>query len=152
MTTNTIVEPKQSCTNSSLRAEESEGNSVQPKGRARSSLAEFFPPRTPVPKGKCGDIPYTEALDSIKTISVEPDGRVAVCENFYIGNAFESDIIRILEIYDPFRIPEAKSILEKGMNGLAQWAEKRGVKPRTEGYYNICHMCTDLRERAKTAL
>ena len=130
-----------------LHVEESEGNSVQPKGRARSSLAEFFPPRTPVPKGKCGEMPYTEALDSVKTISVEPDGRVAVCENFYIGNSFESDIIDILENYDPFRIPEARSILEKGMDGLTKWAKKRGVEPRSEGYYNICQMCTDLRER-----
>jgi len=133
-----------------LHVEESQGNNVQPKGRARSSLAEFFPPRTSVPKGKCGDIPYTEKLDSIKTISIEPDGRVAVCENFYIGNAFKSDIIEILENYDPFKIPEAKSILEKGMDGLTKWAKKRGVEPRPEGYYNICHMCTDLRKRTNS--
>ncbi len=134
-----------------LQVEESEGNSVQPKGKARSSLAEFFPPRTAMPKGKCGDIPYTEKLDSVKTISVEPDGRVAVCENFYIGNAFKSDIIDILENYDPFKIPEAKSILEKGMDGLIKWAKKKGVEPRPEGYYNICHLCTDLRERTSIA-
>jgi MoaA/NifB/PqqE/SkfB family radical SAM enzyme len=134
-----------------LQVEESEGNSVQPKGRARSSLTEFFPPRTSVPKGKCGEMPYTEVLDSVKTISVEPDGRVAVCENFYIGNAFKSNIIDILENYDPFRIPEAKSILEEGMDGLTKWAKNRGVEPRPEGYYNICHMCTDLRERTSTA-
>jgi hypothetical protein len=133
------------------QVEESEGNSVQPKGRARSPLAEYLPPRTSVPKGKCGEMPYTEALDSVRTISVEPDGRVAVCENFHIGNAFKSGIIDILENYDPFRIPEAKSILEKGMDGLTKWAEKRGFEPRLEGYYNICHMCTDLRERASTA-
>ena len=47
----------------SLNVEESKGNNVQPRGRALSSLAEFLPPRTPVPKGKCGDIPYTEPLD-----------------------------------------------------------------------------------------
>jgi MoaA/NifB/PqqE/SkfB family radical SAM enzyme len=130
-----------------LQVEESEGNSVQPKGRARSSLAEFFPPRTPAPRGKCGEVPYTEVLDSVKTILIEPDGRVAVCEDFYIGNAFKSDIIDILENYDPFKIPEAKSILEKGMDGLIKWAKQRNVEPRPEGYYNICHMCTDLRER-----
>jgi len=130
------------------QVEESKGNVVQPKGRARSSLAEFFPPRTPMPKGKCGEMPYTEALDSIKAISIEPDGRVAVCENFYIGNAFKSDIIDILENYDPFKIPEAKSILEKGMDGLVRWAKKKGVEPQPEGYCNICHMCTDIRERA----
>jgi len=134
-----------------LQVEESAGNNVQPKGRARSSLAEFFPPRTSVPKGKCGDIPYTEKLDSVKTISVEPDGRVGVCEDFYIGNAFQSDIIDILENYDPFKIPEAKSMLENGMDGLIKWAKKRGVDPRPEGYYNICHACTDLRKRISTA-
>jgi len=127
---------------------ESEGNVVQPKGRASSSLAEFFPPRTPGPKGKCGEMPYTEMLDSVKAISIEPDGKVAVCENFYIGNAFKSDIIDILENYDPFKIPEAKSILEKGMGGLMKWAKKKGIEPKPEGYYNICHMCIDIRERA----
>jgi len=134
-----------------LQVEESAGNNVQPKGRARSSLAEFFPPKTSVPKGKCGEMPYTEKLDSVKTISVEPDGRVAVCENFYIGNAFKSDIIDILENYDPFKIPEAKSTLERGIGGLIKWAKKRGVEPRPEGYYNICHICIDLRERTSTA-
>jgi MoaA/NifB/PqqE/SkfB family radical SAM enzyme len=134
-----------------LHVEESEGNNVRPEGRAFSSLAEFFPPRTRVPKGKCGDIPYTEALDSVKTISIEPDGRVAVCKNFYVGDAFESDIIDILENYDPFRISEIKSILEEGMDGLVKWAKKRGAEPKLEGYYDICDMCTDLRERANTA-
>jgi len=134
-----------------LHVEEGEGNNAQPEGRARSSLAEFLPPRTLVPKGKCGDIPYTEALDTVRTISIEPDGRVAVCKNFHIGNAFESDIIGILDDYDPFKIPEAKSILEKGMDGLIEWAKKRGVEPKPEGYYNVCHMCTDLRERATIA-
>jgi MoaA/NifB/PqqE/SkfB family radical SAM enzyme len=129
---------------------ESEGNNVQPEGRALSSLAEFLPPRTSVPKGKCGDIPYTEALDSVRTISIEPDGRVTVCKNFHIGNTFETDIIDILEDYDPFKIPLAKTILEKGMDGLIDWAKKSGVEPKQEGYYNICHMCTDLRERAST--
>jgi MoaA/NifB/PqqE/SkfB family radical SAM enzyme len=133
-----------------LQVEESAGNNVQPKGKARSSLAGFFPPRTSVPKGKCGDVPYTEKLDSVKTISIEPDGRVSVCENFYIGNALNSDIIDILENYDPFKIPEAKSILEKGMDGLIKWAEKKGVEPRPEGYYDICHLCTDLRKRTSS--
>jgi len=132
------------------QVEESVGNNVQPKGRALSSLTEFFPPTTLVPKGKCGEMPYTEKLDSVKTISVEPDGRIAVCENFHIGNAFKSDIIDILENYDPYKIPEAKAMLEKGMDGLTKWADNRNVQPRPEGYYNICHMCTDLRERAST--
>ena len=133
-----------------LHVEESGGNSVQPQGRALSSLAEFLPARKSVPVGKCGDAPYTEPLDSIKTISIEPDGKVAVCKNFYIGNTFQTGIMDILDGYDPFEIPEAESILEKDMEGLINWAKKRGVEPKPEGYHSICHMCTDLRERAGT--
>jgi MoaA/NifB/PqqE/SkfB family radical SAM enzyme len=134
----------------SLNVEESEGNNVQPRGRALSSLAEFLPPRTPVPKGKCGDMPYTEPLDQVKTISIEPDGRVTICENFHIGNAFTQDITDIIENYDPRKIPETKAILEKGMDGLIKWAKNRNAEPNSRGYYNICHMCTDLRQRANT--
>jgi len=127
--------------------EEGGGNPVQPEGRARVNLVEFIPPRTLMPKGKCGDVPYTEALDAVKTISVEPDGRISVCKNFYIGNAFETDIIKILSGYDPFKIPEAASILTDGMKGLVRWAKKRSVMPKPEGYFSICHLCTDIRER-----
>jgi organic radical activating enzyme len=133
-----------------LHMEEGEGNNVRPEGRALLSLVEFLPPKTPVPTGKCGEIPYTEALDSVRTISIEPDGRIAVCKDFHIGNAFESDIIDILENYDPFKIPEAKSILEKGMDGLISWAKERDIEPKPEGYYDICDICIDLRERANT--
>ena len=136
-----------------LNVEESEGNILQPEGKAQSYLAEFLPPRTSLPKEKCGEIPYTEALDSVKAISIEPDGRVAVCKNFYVGNAFQKDITSILRDYDPFKIPEGKAILQKGIQGLAEWAEKKGIRKKAEGYYTTCHMCTDIRERvAKHAL
>ncbi|MDH5365094.1 MAG: radical SAM protein [Dehalococcoidia bacterium] len=124
-----------------------EGNVAQPEGRAILWLKDFLPPRTKMPKGKCGDIPYTEELGSVKAICVEPDGRIAVCKEFYIGNAFETDIIDIIENYDPFKIPEARAIIENGMEGLMDWARAKGVKPNPEGYYNICHMCTDIRRR-----
>jgi hypothetical protein len=96
-------------------------------------------------------MPYTEKLDSVKAICVEPDGRIDVCTQFHIGNASETDIIDIIENYDPFKIPEAKAIIESGMEGLTNWARKKGVKPDTEGYYNICHMCTDIRRRVNSA-
>ena len=130
-----------------LPVEYGEGNIAQPEGRAILWLKDFLPPRTKTPKGKCGDVPYTEELDSVKTICVAPDGRIAVCTDFYIGNAFETDIIEIIEDYDPFKIPEAKAIIESGMEGLIKWARTKGVEPDPEGYYNICHMCTDIRRR-----
>jgi MoaA/NifB/PqqE/SkfB family radical SAM enzyme len=134
-----------------LPVKEGEGNNVQPEGRAILWLKDFLPSRTKTPKGKCGDIPYTERLDSVKTLFVEPDGRIAVCKDFHIGNAFDRDIIAIIENYDPFEMPEAKAILENGMKGLKRWAKAKGVSPDPEGYYNVCHMCCDLRKRADTA-
>lgn len=134
-----------------LPVEEGEGNNVQPKGRAILWLKDFLPSRTKTPNGKCGDLPYTEKLDSVKTLYVEPDGRIAVCNDFYIGNASEIDVIDIIENYDPFKISEAKAIVESGMEGLVNWARTKGVEPDSAGYYNICHMCTDIRKRVNRA-
>ena len=134
-----------------LPVEEGEGNNAQPEGRAILLLKDFLPPKTKTPKGKCGDVPYTEELDSVKTICVVPDGRIAVCTDFYIGNAFETDIIGIIENYDPFRLPEAKAIIENGIEGLINLARTRDVEPDPEGYYNVCHMCTDIRKRVSRA-
>ena len=134
-----------------LPIEDGEGNNAQPEGRAIKWLKDFLPSRTKTPKEKCGDVPYTEELDSVKTMYVEPDGRIAVCTDFYIGNAFETDIIEIIENYDPFKIPEAKAIIESGMEGLINWARTKGVEPDSTGYYNVCHMCTDIRRKVNRA-
>jgi hypothetical protein len=134
-----------------LPVKEGEGNNAEPQGRAVLWLKDFLPPKTKAPKGKCGDIPYTEELDSVKAICIVPDGRIAVCTDFYVGNAFETDIVDIIENYDPFKIPEAKAIIENGMEGLTKWARTKGVEPDPGGYYNICDMCADIRRRVKRA-
>jgi len=134
-----------------LRVKEGEGNNAQPEGRATLWLKDFLLSKAKALKGKCGDMPYTEELDSVKTICVEPDGRIAICKDLYIGNAFETDIIDIVENYDPFKIPEAKAIIENGMEGLINWARTKGVEPDPTGYYNVCHMCTDIRRKVNRA-
>lgn len=84
----------------------SEGNIMEPAGFALINLKEFLPSKEKIPKGKCGDMPYTDPLDSVKCIYVEADGRIAVCKDFYIENTFKTDIIKFIEGYDPFKIPE----------------------------------------------
>jgi MoaA/NifB/PqqE/SkfB family radical SAM enzyme len=130
----------------------SKGNILEPDGLALVNLKEFLPKRQKMPTGKCGDIPYTESLDHVTSISVEPDGKIAVCNDFHIGNASKTDIIDLLENYNPYEIPEMKAILENGVKGLLDWAMKKGVAPDPDGYYSICHMCTDLRKKTKTTL
>jgi len=126
-----------------------EGNTVQPEGRAVVWLKSFLPDKTKMPKGMCGEMPYTEKLDSVSTICAEPDGRISVCKELHIGNALQTDIIDLIEGYDPFKIPEARALVKEGIVGLEKWARSRGVKPNPEGYYNICDMCLDIRRRVK---
>jgi MoaA/NifB/PqqE/SkfB family radical SAM enzyme len=128
------------------------GNVMEPDGLALVNLKEFLPLKRKIPAAKCGDMPYTDPLDSVKGIYVEPDGEIAVCKDFYIGNASKTDIVNLIESYDPFEIPEMKAIVENGMEGLVNWAKTKGVEPDQEGYYSICHMCTDIRKRISKTL
>ncbi len=130
----------------------SEGNVFKPDGLTLVNLKEFLPPKEEIPAGACGDMPYTYPLNSVKSICIEPDGEIAVCNDFYIGNAFETDIIKLIENYNPFMIPEMKAIIENGMEGLVNWARTKGIKPAPEGYYSICHMCTDIRKTLNKTL
>lgn len=128
------------------------GNVMEPDGLALVNLKEFLPLKRKIPAAKCGDMPYTDPLNSVKGIYVEPDGEIAVCKDFYIGNASKTDIVNLVESYDPFEIPEMKAIVENGMEGLVNWAKTKGVEPDQEGYYSICHMCTDIRKRISKTL
>ena len=133
-----------------LPVREDAGNTVQPKGHALEWLVDYLPPKIPLPTGTCGDMPYTGPLDAIESISIEPDGGVAVCEDLIIGNAAQQDIIEILNGYDPHRIPETRAILQSGMAGLVALARAQGIDPDPKGYYSICDMCTSLRQRMGT--
>jgi hypothetical protein len=133
---------------SDLPVARGEGNVMRAEGRATKNLTDFLPRKSRLPEGKCGEIPYTEKLDSVRSISIEPDGRVAVCNQFYIGNATQTDIIDLLEGYDPYKIPEANAIIEGGMEGLLNWAKKKGILPDPKGYYSICDMCMSIRAEA----
>ena len=136
-----------------LPVPESDGNIVQPEGNALMWLRDFMPPKIPIPTDSCGDMPYTGRLDKVRSISVEPEGGIAVCDEFVIGNAGLCDIVEMLQSYDPYRIPEMKALLEGGVAGLAKLARTKGVEADPNGYYSICDMCTSLRRRlAKLAV
>jgi hypothetical protein len=130
-----------------LPVAESDGNVVQPMGNALVWLRDFMPSRTPTPPGSCGDMPYTGRLDKVSSISIEPDGSIAVCDEFVIGNAIQRDIVEMLRSYDPYQIPEMKEILEGGIAGLAALARTKGVETDPDGYYSICDMCKSIRRR-----
>lgn len=57
-------------------------------------------------------------LDSVKSIYVEPDGRITVCKGFLHWRLLRNRYINIIDGYDPFKIPEMSAIIENGMKGL----------------------------------
>jgi hypothetical protein len=130
-----------------LPVAESEGNVVQPEGNARIWLRDFMPSRILTPTGACGDMPYTGRLDEVSGISVEPDGSIAVCDEFVIGNAAQRDVVEMLRSYDPYRIPDMKAILEGGVAGLLDLARAKGVEADPDGYYSVCDLCKSIRRR-----
>jgi hypothetical protein len=128
-----------------LHVRESEGNIVQPRGSALEWLSEFLPPRTAVPEGSCAKVPYASRLNEIKSLSIEPNGDVAVCQEVIIGNAAEDDILEIIRNYDPYEILVLRAILDGGITRLADYARPKGIDPDPKGYYSICDMCISLR-------
>jgi MoaA/NifB/PqqE/SkfB family radical SAM enzyme len=134
---------------SHLSAREDEGNVVQPDGHARDSLAEFLPPKVPLPAGTCGDMPYTGPLDAIGSIGIEPDGAVTICHELAIGNAAHEDILDVLQRYDPHQIPETRALLEGGVAALVELARSRGIALDPDGYYSVCDLCRSLRRQMR---
>ena len=135
-----------------LPVPENEGNNVAPAGNALKCLSDFMPSKTINPKGSCGDVPYANRLDNVSSISVEPDGSIAVCKGFIIGNASQKDIMELLRNYIPYQIPEMKAILQGDIAQLTELAYSRGIEPDTGGYYSICDKCISLRRELSDLL
>jgi len=127
-----------------LGATVSSGNIISPDGMALRNLNKYMPPKLKYPKGKCADQPYTSNLDDIESICLEPNGDIAICKNFKIGNIFEESILETLKNYNPYEVEEMRCILEKGMSGLKTYAEKNNLHVNPNGYYSICDMCKDI--------
>jgi hypothetical protein len=130
-----------------LPVTESYGNTVYPAGNALKWLLDFMPSKTAMPIGSCEDVPYAGRLDQVTSISVEPDLSISVCKQFAIGNAGESDVLDILQSYNPYEIHEMKAILHGGTTDLREFAYRKGIALDPSGYYSICDMCIDLRRK-----
>jgi hypothetical protein len=127
------------------------GNILQPAGNAQKWLKDYLPAKKPFPPGACEDVPYANRLDEIDSISISSDGGICICTDWKIGNSKEEDILGILDGYDPSAIPEAKAILDGGMEGLAELARSEGVELDSQGFYSICDMCLHLRRSIQLA-
>ncbi|MDF2540436.1 MAG: hypothetical protein K0S47_154 [Herbinix sp.] len=122
----------------------SKGNNIFPAGNAVKYLSEYFPEQNVDLTSSCGRAPYTSPLDQIDTISILPNGDVGIC-HFVIGNIYREDINTILDRYDPYQIPMMRILMEKGVLGLIEYAEERGVYADVSKHYSACSVCRELR-------
>jgi len=127
-----------------LGIRQSSGNILSPRGGAISNLSKYLPSKNKLFDGKCSDIPYTDDLNTISSICINPDGNVPICPSFVLGNIKTDDILQIIRNYDPYSNRKMRIILEKGMRGLLDEyiSEKRELNG--DGYYSMCDMCKDI--------
>ena len=130
--------------NRTLPLETGSGNVMEPRGRALEHFQSFFKPAFDWSTQSCADTPYTDRLDDICSLCVEPNGDIPVC-GYVLGNVTETAVTRVLDDYNPYNDPHLKIILEQGIEGLVREARSRGIPLRETGYYSVCDMCQSLR-------
>ena len=80
---------------------EGEGNNIFLSGNAVKYLSEFYEKKELDLNSKCGNMPYTDKLTNITSLSLEPNGDLIACA-FKIGNIYKESIEEILCRYDPY--------------------------------------------------
>jgi len=128
-----------------LGLEITEGNVVRPEGYAKVNLCEYFVKGCYDKEQGCGDSPYTDRPDDVRTLSITPDGEVQVCGGFTIGNIYKDPIEKILDRYNPTKDRVMNALLKGGLKGLAQYAENKGLSINLDDYYTGEEACEDIR-------
>lgn len=124
----------------------SDGNNIFPSGNAAIYLSEFYE-KSPIDINmKCGEAPYTEKLNNVETIAINPNGDVVVC-CFIIGNIYRNSIIEILKKYNPYENPMMKVLINGGIRKLIELAELNGINIDTSQFYSSCSMCRNIVKR-----
>ncbi|MDR3149512.1 MAG: radical SAM protein [Oscillospiraceae bacterium] len=117
-------------------------------GNAAVNFPEYFPSTETIDFTiPCGEMEYTAPLDDVGSLSIRPNGDVELC-SISIGNIYATDILQIIDDYDPYVIPAANAVLTGGVSELVSFAESQGVIIDTNGCYSVCAVC----RKAMTAL
>lgn len=121
------------------------GNDISVAGNAAKYLTEYYPaPKLDLNEG-CGSQPYTEPLDQIRSLSIEPNGDVVACA-YPIGNLHRQTMAEIAGGYDPHDNPFTSAVLTDGAGGLLQAAEQAGVPVNTAKCYSVCDLCRQIKD------
>lgn len=123
-----------------LNIEISNGNIMIVRGNAPKEFNKYLPKKLVENNWKCGDEPYTDRPDDIKSICIEPNGDLNMCPN-YKSNCEEENILDIIRRYNPYKDKITKIILKEGMEGLLKYAKEDNLKIDKQIYYSVCDMC-----------
>ncbi|BCN29087.1 radical SAM protein [Anaeromicropila herbilytica] len=126
-----------------LAIEQARGDIIFPQGNATKYLSEYFEKKPINLDFRCGDALYSTDLLGINEISINSNGDVIPC-SFPIGNIYKDNIIDIIRGYNPYQDPLTKSLVEKGIYGLIEQAEKQGIHLNIEQYYSPCEICHEI--------
>jgi hypothetical protein len=125
-------------TDKSIRS--NEGNNIFPSGNALKHLSKYFsPPESVDLSVPCGSAPYTDKLDDVKCVSINAEGDVNVCTA--IGNIYKSDILSIVEDYDPNGDPATKAVCTGGVPALLNYAKSQGLSVDISDCRSACGVC-----------
>ncbi len=118
------------------------GNDIFLSGNAAKHLADFYPPPRLDPEDCCGRAPYTDPLDDVHSLSIQPGGDVIIC-HFPIGNVLRESLADIIRRYDPHQNEGMRAAME-GVPGLLALAEKRGIRVDAERCNDVCGLCRQV--------
>lgn len=127
------------------------GNDIFPEGAAAENLTEFYPDKgMPDLSLRCGEARYTDRLDNVRCLSIEPDGEVVACA-FTIGNLGRETAEEIVARYDPYADGRMRALLENGVAGLLRYASGHGVEVDPRGCRTACAVCRKTVAAMKSA-
>lgn len=122
------------------------GDGIFLAGNAVENLAQYYPAPHLDLEETCGSMPYTEPLDRITSLSIEPSGDVVACA-YPIGNLRRESMEAIAARYDPYADPCAKALLDSGAKGLLELAERSGVEVDLTRCWSVCDLCRQVKIR-----
>lgn len=115
-------------------------NRVYPAGSALEYLSDYFDPPTPIAAQRCGDMPYTDPLTAVTSLTIMPNGDAMVC-GFLIGNIYREDILTIVDRYDPHADPCMCAVMAQGAEGLLEHARVQGIAVDASRCRSVCDLC-----------
>lgn len=121
------------------------GDDIFMAGNAVENLAQYYPGPKLDLDDACGSQPYTEPLDLVSSLSIEPNGDVVACA-FPIGNLLRESMKEIAARYDPYADPFTRAVLTGGARELLRVAEERGLPVDCSKCYSVCGLCRQIRD------